>query len=72
MKPQKVESIIKEALILDNYHRFTDKANNATQGFTRWESNSGEIILGGSKKNLPKGETSLLDWLEDTLKAYFW
>ena len=72
VKPKKVESIIKEVVILDNYLRFTDKANYTTHGFVKCKSNSGEIILGDSRKNLPNGETSLLDWLKDTLKAYFW
>ena len=32
VKPKKVESIIKEVVILDNYLRFTDKTNYTTHG----------------------------------------
>ena len=69
---KKVESVIKAAVILVKYFRFTDESLYTPHGSADCEKNPGEIIPCNWKKKLPNGWIGLLHLLKNTVKAYFW
>ena len=58
-KPEKIEDIIKATVCLHNYLRLTDGAQYLPNGFVDCESNSGEIIAGDWRKEVPDGFKNL-------------
>ena len=58
-KPEKIEDIIKATVCLHNYLRLTDGARYLPNGFVDCESNSGEIIAGDWRKEVPDGFKNL-------------